>query len=340
MSSNYILEYIWIDADSNIRSKTKIVSENEYSGGVTLSQLSTWTYDGSSTRQATGPCSDVNLVPVNLYNDPFRQGGYIVLCETRTQDGQSHPDNNRSKCQEYMSGIQEQEPLYGIEQEYVIFERDGKPYGWVDHTTPGSGRQGPYYCGVGGNVSFGRHIVEDHMWACLQAGLKICGVNAEVMPSQWEYQIGPLDGLEVSDQLWVSRYILQRVCEKYNCYASFHPKPVTGDWNGSGCHTNFSTHEMRESNGLYKIKEACKRIGESHNEDLKYYGQENESRMTGMHETSNMDKYDYGIGTRGCSIRIPLHVVNSGCGYLEDRRPGANMDPYLVVWRLTSACLG
>src|SRR3990167_11399144 len=183
-------------------------------------------------------------------------------------------------------------------------------------------------------ISFGREISLKHLELCLKTGLKICGTNAEVMASQWEYQIGPLNPIEVSDQLWLSRYILHKISEQYDCIISLHPKPYTSLWNGSGAHTNFSTKSMREPNGLKYIEIACEKLSLTHKKHMEVYGKFNNKRMTGQHETSSMDNFSWDISNRGCSVRIPLHVANDKCGYLEDRRPAANMDPYLVCEKI------
>ena len=334
------VEYIWIDAFDNTRSKLKVMEFKE-NHTVVVTDFPEWNFDGSSTGQAEGRDSDVLLRPVSMYNNPFITWceSYLVMCECLNKDGTIHETNNRAKCVVTSNKCLEQECLFGIEQEYILFGRNGLPYKWKEHNNPGCGNQGPYYCGTGGDRVFGREVSLKHLEYCLKAGLKICGTNGEVMASQWEYQIGPLGPLEVADQLWVSRYILERVCEDYECVASFHPKPYKGDWNGSGGHTNFSTEKMREEGGINEIVRVCNKLEKTHREHMQVYGRFNDERLTGFHETSSIDDFSWGISNRGCSIRIPLNVNKEGCGYLEDRRPAANLDPYLVVEKLMNSVM-
>ncbi|AYV80407.1 MAG: glutamine synthetase [Harvfovirus sp.] len=337
-----IFEYIWIDVAGGLRSKGRVI-EGEVKSATELPE---WIFDGSSTGQASGFASDVILKPVSMFLDPFRKtlggGGYLVMCEIFNKDDSLHVNNKRRDCAAVMSEkkVLEEEPWFGIEQEYILFDRSGKrPYKWVADDDPGLGEQGPYYCGVGADRAFGREIVEKHLEMCLYAGVKICGINGEVMPSQWEYQLGPLAGLEISDQLWISRYILNRLGEMYDISVSFFPKPLK-NWNGSGAHTNFSTKKMREKNGFQEIEKACGKLSLRHREHLEVYGEFNKLRLTGLHETASYDKFSYGIGDRGASIRIPLLVAKEKKGYLEDRRPASNMDPYLVTKMLVrTICL-
>jgi glutamine synthetase len=337
---NVILEYVWIDVSGKTRSKNKVITI-EIDEKLILEE---WTFDGSSTGQASGTVSDIILKPVSIFKNPFIKytDSLLILCECYDKDGTPHVTNSRHRCGITYTSTINSESLFGIEQEYILFGRSNLPLDWKEYNEPGCGSQNnknsgsPYYCGSGGDRCFGRKVVEEHLQMCLEAGVKICGTNAEVMASQWEYQIGPLNAIEVSDHLWVSRYILDRVTENYDCYASLHPKPYKGDWNGSGCHTNFSTKEMRETGGLDKIKEACEKLERKHKEHMEVYGKYNEERLTGNHETSSINRFSWGVSDRGCSIRIPLIVEKTGCGYLEDRRPASNMDPYLVTERLLS----
>jgi glutamine synthetase len=335
------LEYIWIDAFNCLRSKTQIHFTAIVTSLTQVSEIAKdWTFDGSSTGQAAGWDSDVIIRPVAFYNDPFRIDGFLVLCETYNKDDTPHVTNNRFRCLKTMTDAETHNPWFGLEQEYLLYEKDGiRPYGWKTDTDPGMGEQGPYYCSIGSDRAFGRNIVEEHMLKCVEAGVRICGTNAEVMPSQWEFQVGICKGIQAADELWIARYILHRVCEKYNAVASFYPKPMQG-WNGSGCHTNFSTNEMRQEGGYSKIIEACHKLEAKHQDHIKVYGEHNEKRLTGIHETANIDIFSYGEGHRGCSIRIPLNVVKEQKGYLEDRRPASNIDPYLVTEKLVSTiCL-
>jgi len=334
-----LLEYIWIDGNETLRSKNRII--NIINEDICINEIPLWNFDGSSTGQAIGRESDIILKPIRLYHNPFITfiKSYLVLCECYNKDMTPHITNTRIKCYETSEKNKDSECLFGIEQEYTLFERNTNnlspdgcnlPYMWKEHNNPEIGGQNPYYCSIGGDRAFGRSIIDGHLKLCLEAGVEICGTNAEVMASQWEFQIGVCDALKVSDDLWIARYILQRITEKYNCYATFHPKPYKGNWNGTGGHTNFSTKQMREEGGIKYIYEACEKIKLYHDEHMKVYGKNNDERMSGMHETSSINNFTYGVGNRGCSVRIPIHVFNDGKGYLEDRRPASNMDPYLV----------
>ena len=132
-------------------------------------------------------------------------------------------------------GHDHEEVWFGLEQEFTLFNLDERtPLGWPEGGMP-SRPQGPYYCSVGPENSFGRAITDAHYKACLYAGIEISGTNGEVMPGQQEYQVGPCVGIDAGDQLVMSRYILQRVCEDFQVYCTLHPKPIVeGDWNGAG----------------------------------------------------------------------------------------------------------
>ena len=322
----YQAEYIWLDGTeptAQLRSKTKIIPD-----GVTTPPI--WGFDGSSTNQATGDQSDCVLQPVFWCPDPLR-GGEHILVMAEVLDAKSlkpHATNTRAACAKTAKKYAKHEMIFGIEQEYTMLRADGTPLGFpVGGGFPEP--QGPYYCGVGTGKIMGRDIVEEHTQACIDAGLSISGTNPEVMPGQWEYQIGPLDALAVSDQLYVARWLLHRIAEDYDVIISFDAKPVQGDWNGAGAHTNFSTNAMRES--YAPIERACKAIGKKLELHVKNYGHGIEGRLTGAHETAPYDQFSYGVSDRGASIRIPWQVEKDGKGYAEDRRPNSNMDPYTVT---------
>ncbi|CAL8081612.1 unnamed protein product [Orchesella dallaii] len=335
------LTYIWIDGTGEtLRSKTR----THYEIPKSIEDLPIWNYDGSSTYQAEGSNSDVYLYPRAIYKDPFLQGNNkLVMCETYKYNKVPTDTNLRATCVDVMNKAADQHPWFGIEQEYAILDRDLHPFGWPKSGFPGP--QGPYYCGVGANKVFGRDVVESHYKACLYSGIKICGTNAEVMPAQWEYQVGPCEGISMGDELWVSRYILHRVAEEFGVVISFDPKPIPGDWNGAGCHTNFSTKAMRDENGIVAIEEAIERFSKNHQRHIKAYdpkeGKDNARRLTGHHETSSINDFSAGVANRGCSIRIPRSVSEEKKGYLEDRRPSSNCDPYKVTEVIVrTVCLG
>jgi glutamine synthetase len=322
----YQAEYIWIDGTEPtplLRCKTKIIPDGDEPG--------IWGFDGSSTNQAPGSASDCVLRPVFTCPDPIRKGNNVlVLCEVLNIDMTPHPTNTRAACAAVAEKYADQEPLFGIEQEYT-FLKDGRPLGWPQGGYPGP--QGPYYCGVGTDEIWGREVVEAHTQACLDAGLAISGTNAEVMMGQWEFQIGPVGPPLVADHLIVARWLLYRVGEDFGIAATLDPKPIEGDWNGAGAHTNFSTNKMRESYDA--IIAACEALGEKAQEHIVKYGPGVERRLTGLHETAPWTEFSYGVSNRGASVRIPWQVEKDQKGYIEDRRPNANMDPYVVTMMIT-----
>merc|ERR1711939_37623 len=139
------------------------------------------------------------------------------------------------------------------------------------------------------------------------------------------------EGISMGDQLWMARYILNRVAEEWGITISYHPKPLEGDWNGAGCHTNYSTTDTREDGGIKAIEAMMSKLEKRHLEHIKVYGADNEKRLTGRHETGHIGAFSYGYANRGASIRIPTSVKDQGKGYFEDRRPASNIDPYQVT---------
>lgn len=327
-----VAEYIWLDGTlptAQLRSKTKVLknSNNWY----ILSNLPDWGFDGSSTNQASGHDSDCVLKPVRVVIDPFRDNGILVMCEVFMPDGITpHPTNTRAKLRDVLdAGAGKEDPWFGIEQEYTLFNTNGTSYGPTSCV-----EQGPFYCGVGAGIIFGRELYEEHLAACLEAELLIEGGNWEVAPGQAECQIGAGDPLLVGDHLWLARWLLHRIGERHNIIVSFGAKPLGEDFNGAGCHCNFSTAAMRskgtDESGMAAINAACEKFALRVPEHIAVYGAENDKRLTGLHETCDINTFRYGVADRGASIRIPRHVATQGYGYLEDRRPAANADPYEV----------
>ncbi len=318
-------EYIWLDGympEANLRSKTKVLNFDEFDEDI--AKIPSWSFDGSSTQQAEGSFSDCVLRPVRMYRDPGRLNAYLVLCEVMNPDGSSHASNTRSQIKKGHDDY-----WFGFEQEYTLMD-GARPLGFPDHGFPNP--QGMYYCSVGNKNVAGREIVEAHLDICLEAGLSITGINAEVLLGQWEFQVLGTDPYAAGDDLWIARYLLHRVTEEFGVGIEFHPKPVQGDWNGSGMHCNFSNKQMREVGGKDYIEAICDALGNKHSEHIAIYGSCNEQRLTGLHETQSIDKFSYGVSDRGASIRIPISMPsNNWKGYLEDRRPASNADPYRIV---------
>ncbi|XP_025112717.1 glutamine synthetase-like [Pomacea canaliculata] len=328
------LEYIWIDSTGQtLRSKCR----TEYKVPAGPGECLTWNYDGSSTGQADPKSSDTFIKPVAIYPDPFRRGpNKLVLCEVLDCENRKPVESNRrASCKRVMDDprVKVQEPWFGIEQEYTLLDMEKYPLGWPRNGYPAP--QGPYYCGIGPTLIHGRDVAEAHYRACMYCGIKISGINAEVMPSQWEFQVGPCESIEMGDQLWVARYLLHRIAEDFGCSVTLDPKPMYGNWNGAGAHCNFSTKTMRELKGLIDIHEAIEKLKLRIPEHIRVYdaheGEDNKKRLTGMNETCKIDEFRWGVADRTASVRIPRQVNLDGCGYLEERRPAANADPYAVT---------
>ena len=307
-----------------------------------MKDISQWNFDGSSTKQSDTGNSDLVLNPVHMVKAPSKLGvDYLVMCEVLNKDGSPHWSNTRKSLEEKYRELEGEEFRVGFEQEYFLRSVCHKSIlGWEEGTPR---PQGDYYCAVGPQNVSGRSVALEHLSMCVEAGININGINAEVALGQWEFQIGgtDIDALKACDELWISRSILSRVGEMMFCEIDLDPKPVDGDWNGSGMHTNFSTRRMREDDGLFYIEEFAHRMGRTEMINLakNNYGSGLERRLTGDHETEDINSFSVGKMSRGSSIRIPVSVVNDEKGYLEDRRPNSNADPYRVLGVLVSNLL-
>lgn len=328
--AKYKLEYIWLDGympAPNLRSKTQV---KEFVSFPKLKELSNWGFDGSSTKQAEGRSSDCVLKPVAIYPDAARKNGALVMCEVMMPDGVTpHPSNIRATV------MDDDGAWFGFEQEYFLYKQ-GRPLGFPEFGYPAP--QGRYYTGVGyssvGDIA--RQIVEEHLDLCLDAGINHEGINSEVAKGQWEFQIFGKGSKTAADQIWVARYLLIRLCEKYGIDVEFHCKPLGAtDWNGSGMHSNFSTKYMREVGGKAYFERLMEVFNKHCAEHIAVYGPDNHMRLTGLHETQSIDKFSYGLADRGASVRLPHSFFNNGYkGYLEDRRPNAQADPYAIAGRI------
>ena len=324
-----ICEYIWIGGDGEIRSKTRVLSEWIIINNIT--NFPEWNYDGSSTKQASSDGNtEIILKPCSYYKNPLIKfndfPSYIVLCDTYYSNDNPHSTNFRHNALKVFKLAEEEEPWFGLEQEYFM----------TGLTINSKLIDGEHYCGKVESY-YEIQISKEHLNACLEAGLSISGINSEVSNFQWEFQIGPALGITAADQLIVGRYLLEKISERYNVSINYHPKPFP-NINGSGCHINFSTFATRREDGIDTINNYISLLEKKQSEHIKEYGEFNDMRLTGKHETSSYDNFSWGIGTRNTSIRIPNQTVKDNCGYFEDRRPAANIDPYRATCILFKTC--
>lgn len=322
------LEYIWLDGykpTQSLRSKTRI--EKDFSGK--LEDCPMWSFDGSSTQQAEGNSSDCLLKPVAIFPDPGRKNGFLVMTEVLNADGTPHESNGRATIDDNDADF-----WFGFEQEYFLWDTTtNKPLGFPENGYPNP--QGQYYCSVGAANAFGREIVEEHLDICLDAGINVEGINAEVAAGQWEFQVFAKGAAAAGDETWIARYLLERTAEKYGVAINWHCKPIKGDWNGSGMHANFSNSVLRECGDKAIYEQICEAFRPLVKEHIAVYGADNDQRLTGDHETQSIDKFSFGVSDRGASIRIPVATVENGWkGWLEDRRPNSEADPYKVAARI------
>lgn len=318
-----IVEYIWLDAENNFRSKVRVCQ-----AGSDIE--SSWNYDGSSTNQATTESSEIILKVVATFNHPFMNAKLNVCA---TYDINDNPLNNNyyHKANELFNKKLDEKPWFGLEQEY-FFYKDNKPLGLNSEQSSNK-----FYCSHINQDQLSVKIAHNHLMACVKAGIKISGLNAEVVPGQWEFQIGPVEGINAGHHMMAARYLLERIAINEGISINYHPKPIQ-EVNGSGCHINFSTKSMREDNGLEVIMTAIDKLKDKHSYHMENYGEDNNKRMTGHHETASFDKFTYGVGSRNTSIRIGYETYKNRTGYFEDRRPASNIDPYLTTSILFETC--
>lgn len=331
----YIVEYIWIDAKGDLRSKNRVLEFSD-NHSISLSHLPIWNFDGSSTGQAETIMSERFLKPVYMCNHPFTKEtpGLLVLCAVYNDRSVTEPGlyNNYHDAAKIFQQYTDTHPWFGYEQEFFLFQRNDTNQKLVPPALTSietCNEQGQYYCSIGAENSFGREIVTSFLSHALAAELSVYGTNAEVAPGQWEFQIGTVAGIEAAHQLWVARYILIRVAEIYDICVSFYPKPFE-HINGSGCHTNFSNVHTRNQGGFANMQKMFKVLGAAHTEHIENYGSDNHKRLTGIHETSSMNVFSWSVAGRHTSVRVGKEVEETGSGYFEDRRPASNCDPYLV----------
>ena len=182
-----------------------------------------------------------------------------------------------------------------------------------------------------------RKIVEEHLDICLDAGINHEGINAEVAKGQWEFQIFGKGSKKAADEMWVARYILQRLTEKYGLDVEYHCKPLGAIPTGTApaCTRTSPPPICVKTGGKEYFLALMAAFEKNTKEHIAVYGPDNHLRLTGHHETQSIDQFSWGIADRGASIRVPHSFANNGFrGYLEDRRPNSQGDPYQIASRI------
>lgn len=331
------LEYIWLDNKDNYRSKIKIIEEDktlqcalDYTN---INNIPEWNYDGSSTGQAEIEHSEVKLIPVKVYRHRDNQlFPYLVLCETHNTAKDTRCHHNAAK--EIFDKYSDHQPMFGLEQEFFMLDTKTVPSNIPEINLKCSGE---YYCGNGRGSARTRDFLLEVMYLCDYLNIKLTGMNYEVAPGQAEFQVCNI-GLDACYDLLILRYLLVRVGEKYHIEINLEPKPFDNE-NGSGCHINFSTQEMRNENNRKQlslmVSKMCKNLEKTHNTFInEYYGNGNKNRLSGTCETSSYESFSVKKASRSVSIRIP-----SIGNYFEDRRPASNINPYLACSKLLECVL-
>jgi glutamine synthetase len=336
-------EYIWLGDNKtiavDIRSKTRVLRASEDVSDWKSDTL--WNYDGSSTGQAQGNDSEVFLRVVKQFPDPFRDPSKdkLLLCENEKYFANGKKIGcERGKCAMIMEAAKTECPRFGLEQEFFLMDNNtNMPVGYRVKEEP----QGNFYCGTIGSCipSKLRKFYEKFLENCRIATIALSGANFEVAPGQLEFQIDNY-GVTCGDHLWMARYIAQRTAQELDCYIEFATRVIEGDFNGSGCHTNFSTASMMAPGGWeYIQKQVLPKLEEKHMHHIHRYGPGNTLRLSGKHETASWKHFSWGVGSRDTSIRIPTDTKDKERGYIEDRRPSSAMNPYVVTGMIVQTIL-
>lgn len=342
--SNYTknIDYVWLDSNRNLRTKQKIIHFNQdYDEELfTLKNIPEWNYDGSSTGQASiEGNTEIILRPVYITSPAYTSNPenqtVIAMCDIFDITGKCL--SYRKEAEEYFNreDVLKEDPWFGLEQEFFLFPKEKYNNGTINFNEISNKNE---YCGTNRNYTE-RSIISTFVESCNIFGITLSGINSEVSPHQWEFQLFG-KGLNVCDQLYVARFILETIVEQQDYIVLYSPK-INETISGSGCHVNFSTLSTRtQHTGYSVIEEYIKRFEENHMKLIDCCSEKNKERLSGKFETARWDRFTWGVGTRNTSIRVPNDTFKNKCGYLEDRRPGSDIDPYLYCKTMCKIALG
>jgi glutamine synthetase len=319
-----IADYVWIDSGNDLRYKTKILPNGDYS----IANIPEWSFDGMYTKQATNQNPILVLKPVQLYKNPF-YSGYTVLCEVHVRDDlgeRPHPSNSRLVFLDKSVHLDYIQPQYKLTIEFYINVQDVQD-------SKETSRDSLIKNYAGFNVRF-RNLIDTHLEYCLQAGIDISSTFHVGGTDQWSFSVGPTFGIKAIDDLVIGKYILKRLAERLGVGISFHPCPLGKDNRGSACLISYSTMQTRFPGGYNEIQRIINKLKLEHSSFISICGEDTHKRLTGEDGTSTISNFSHGVGTTNTSIRIPYNTFRNKRGCFEDRRPSANADLYKVCLAL------
>ena len=327
----YLNQYVWSDKYGEPRVTTKLESDHDINKLLCFNGLNT----GQSVDTNN---SDIYIRPVQRYNNPLIKRTKelepsIFVCELMLDENKSHSSNERNRSIKVLENYEDVNMSFTLD---FFVTKKNVPVAFLSNPPPS--QQGIFYCGVGGDIAVGQECANDIFQNANRADLNVTQLSGGVAPSQWTIKLEGTAKVKLLDDLICLRYIIAKSAEKYGVTICFHPQLLKEEWNGSACLIEYSNDKMRTDKECNYIRNTViKNLDKTHAEYVSKCGEDNNRRLIGTNNTSKNDEFTSAVGKYDCSVRIPKLTNVRGHGSIEDRRPGANMDPYVVVPYLLNA---